>query len=90
VSALSQLDARVCCIELICSTGELEQRIASADRSQFGKVNSIERFRQLNSTGAFPRLTMPPEAITVDTSGLSAEESVAVLDGHANSAKCAV
>jgi hypothetical protein len=90
VSALSHLDARVCCIELVCSTAELEQRIASADRSQFGKVNSIERFRQLNSTGAFPRLTMPPEAITVDTSGLSVEESVAVVDAHASSAKCAV
>src|SRR5260221_10894169 len=87
-SALSQMDVRVCCLELTCSIGDLEQRIASADRSRFGKVNSFERFRQLSSDGAFPRLTLPPEAITVDTSGLSVEESVAIVDAQANGVQC--
>jgi hypothetical protein len=84
VSALSQLGARVYCIELTCGTGELEQRLASADRAQFGKVNSVERFRQLSSRGAFPPFTMPTETISVNTAGLSASEAVAVVDAEVN------
>jgi hypothetical protein len=76
VSELSGRSARVCCIELTCSIGELEQRLVSADRARFGKVNDVERFRQLHSNGEFPRLAMPPETLVVDTSGLSVEATV--------------
>ena len=86
-SALSRLGAEVCCIELTCSIRDLEQRLASADRSQFGKLNSVERFRQLHSNDAFPRFTMPREAIGVDTTGLSAAAAVAVIDAQINRAQ---
>ncbi len=89
VSELSKAGARVCCVELICGIGELEQRLASADRARFGKVAQVERFRQLYSSGAFPRLTMPPEAAIVDTSGLSAEAAVLAVDAQVNHAQCA-
>ena len=88
VSALSQMEARVCCVELICSVEELEERLISGDRSRFGKLNSVERFRQLDSVGAFPRLTMPPGTITIDTSGLSAEEATMNVDAEVNRACC--
>ena len=84
MAALSELGARVYCIELTCSTAELEQRLASADRAQFGKVNSVERFRQLSSSGAFPLFTRPAETISVDTAGLSAAEAVVVVDTAVN------
>jgi len=65
----------------------LEQRLISADRSRFGKLNSVERYRQLISVGAFPRLVMPPETITIDTSALSAEEAAMAIDAEVNRAQ---
>ena len=89
VALLSELGARVFCIELICSAGELEQRLVSADRARFGKVSSIERFRQLSASGAFPPFTMPAKAILVDTTGLSPSEAAVAVDTKVNRAQSA-
>ena len=86
-SALSTFGVEVYWIELVCRVEDLEERIASVDRSRFGKVNSVESFRQLHAAGAFPGLALPPEAITVDTSGLSPEESVVAVNVEINKAK---
>ena len=80
VASLSELGARVECIELTCSAAELERRLVSADRERFGKITSVERFRQLSSSGAFPRFVMPAEAIALDTTGLSASAVLAAVD----------
>jgi hypothetical protein len=85
-SALSPLGVEVCWIELVCGIEELEDRIASAGRTRFGKITSVESFRQLNAADAFPRLILPPGAITVDTSGLSSEDSVAAVNAQVNRA----
>jgi len=85
-SMLSRLGVGVCWIELVCNIEDLEERITSTDRSRFGKVTSVESFRQLNAAGAFPRLILPPGASTVDTSGLSSEESVAAVNAQVNRA----
>jgi len=85
-SALSRLGVDVCWIELVCNIEDLEERIASADRSRFGKITSVESFRQLYGAGAFPRLVLPPGALTVDTSGLTSEESVAAVNAQVNRA----
>jgi len=87
MSALSELGARVFCIELTCSAGELEQRIASTDRARFGKIRSVERFRELSASGAFPRFTMPTGTITVDTTGLSVSEAAEVVEAKLNRAQ---
>lgn len=84
VRALSEAGAKLSCIELICGTSELENRLGSSDRAQFGKVNSVERFRQLRAAGAFPRFTMPAKTISVDTTGLSASEAIAAVDAKVN------
>jgi AAA domain len=84
VAALSEMGARVSCIELICGMSELEQRLASADRAHYGKIISVERFRQLSADGAFPRFTMPAETISLDMSGLSPGEAVAAVDANVN------
>jgi len=83
-SALGNLGARVSCIELSCSGAELEQRLASADRARFGKVNSVERFRQLSQTGAFPPFKSPADAILIDTTGLSPTEAAVAVDAKVN------
>ena len=89
VSSLSELGARVYCIELTCSAAEIEQRLVSADRERFGKITSVERFRQLSSSGAFPRFTMPAEALALDTTGQSASAVLAAVDAIVNRAQAA-
>jgi hypothetical protein len=83
-SALSTLGARVTYIGLSCHDAEHERRLASADRAQFGKINSVERFRQLSQTGAFPPFELSAGAILIDTTGLSpiaaAESIIAELE----------
>ena len=77
---MGELGARVSCIGLGCSVAELEQRLASADRARFGKVNSVERFRQLIQTGAFPPFRSPANAIIIDTTGMSPTEAAVAVD----------
>ena len=80
VVSLSQAGAAVSCIELTCRLSDLEHRVVSAERSHFGKVTSFERFRELEANGAFPLFSTPHGAVSVDTSGMSVEETVATLD----------
>ena len=77
VQALSRLGAEVHCMELSCGDAELEQRVASVERSRFGKVRSAERFRELRSAGAFPRFSIPPGTMAIDTSDLSVPQAAA-------------
>lgn len=89
VPTLSQAGASVRCVELTCSAEELEHRVGSAERAGFGKVSSVDRFRQLRAAGAFPLFAAPQGTITVDTSGLSVEESVGKVDTELGRASCA-
>jgi dephospho-CoA kinase len=82
VRELSDLGADVRCVELTCSRECHARRLVSHDRRQFGKVSSVERYRELDAEGALPRLAMPPEVATIDTSGLSVSETVAAVDAR--------
>lgn len=84
VSALSKLGARVSCIGLSCRGAEHEQRLGSADRARFGKVNSVAGFRQLSQTGAFPPFQLPAEAMLLDTTGLSPTEAAVAIKAMLN------
>jgi hypothetical protein len=79
VQALSDLGAKVHCIELTCSDNELERRVASADRASFGKVHTVDRLRELRADAAFPSFDLPTGAITVDTSGFSVQQASALV-----------
>jgi hypothetical protein len=83
-SALGKLGARVSCIGLSCQGAEHERRLASADRAHFGKVNSVERFRQLSQAGAFPAFNLPADAILIETTGLSPIEAAAAIAAKVN------
>ena len=89
VPLLSEAGASVCCIELTCGIEDLERRVGSVERSRFGKVSSVDGFRELSAAGAFPLFLAPRGAIAVDTSGLSVEESVAKVDAELSRARCA-
>jgi len=83
-SELRKSGARVSCVGLSCSAAEHEQRLASADRGRFGKINSVERFRQLSQGGAFPPFKGPADAMLIDTTGLSPSEAAAAVDAQLN------
>jgi len=66
-------------VKLTCSTEELEKRITSESRSRFGKLTSLEQFRELNDAGAFidPRVT--PDRLVLDTTRLSPGEAASKI-----------
>ena len=57
-------------VELTCSVPELERRIAQPSRQRFGKIGSVELFRELNEGGMFVDPGIPAERLTVDTTAL--------------------
>jgi adenylate kinase len=66
-------------VELRCSTEELKRRIEDASRQRFGKLNSVQRFRELKEAGAFVDPGMPTERLVVDTTELSAFEAASLI-----------
>ncbi len=89
VQALSDLGAEVHCIELTCGDNELERRVESGDRAFFGKVHTVARLRELRAAGSFPPFELPASTIAVDTSGLSAKETAALVEAKTNHGSCA-
>jgi hypothetical protein len=66
-------------VELRCSTEELERRIEHPSRQRFGKLSSVERFRELKEAGAFIDPGIPTERLGVDTTKLSASEAASLI-----------
>jgi hypothetical protein len=58
-------------VKLYCSPDELERRIADASRGSFGKLTSIEQFRELNEAGVFADPGVTPDRLAIDTTSLS-------------------
>jgi hypothetical protein len=54
---------------------ELERRMTSDSRATFGKLQSLEFFRELHQTGAFDYPQLPDSGLTIDTSQLSPREA---------------
>ena len=55
-------------IELTCPIPELKQRLDTPSRRRFQKLNSIELFDALQSSGALSSFPMPTPDLTLDTS----------------------
>jgi shikimate kinase len=66
-------------VELRCSTEELERRIERPSRQRFGKLNSVDRFRELKEAGAFVDPGIPAGRLVVDTTELSASEAAGLI-----------
>ena len=62
-------------VELRCSAKELEKRITDTSRQAFGKLNSLEQFRELQEAGAFVDPGIPEKRLVVDTTALSAPDA---------------
>ncbi|MEK7723883.1 MAG: AAA family ATPase [Acidobacteriota bacterium] len=78
---LEENGGKVTFVELKCELEELEQRLTNSSRDKFGKLNSLELFRQLNSQGVFdtPKITAD---FSVDTTNLSPTETAKKILNH--------
>lgn len=68
-------------VELRCSTEELERRIEHPSRQRFGKLSSVEQYRELKEAGAFVDPGIPAERLVVDTTQLSASDTASLIVG---------
>lgn len=65
--------------ELKCSPEELEKRIADPSRLKFGKLASVELFRELSQAGAFVDPGIPSTRLTVETTEISPSEAARLI-----------
>jgi len=66
-------------VELQCSPKELEKRIVNPSRERFGKLSSVERFRELKAGGAFTGPSIRADRFLLDTTVLSASDAAEVI-----------
>ena len=73
--AVEPVGGSVFYVELRCSAEELERRIVQPSRREFGKLNSVARFRELKDAGVFVNPGIPAGGVVVETTGISAAET---------------
>jgi hypothetical protein len=64
---------RVLFVELVCPERELERRIEAPARAAFGKLRSLDRYRELRAAGAFEFPELPEPVLRLDTALLEPE-----------------
>jgi hypothetical protein len=64
--AVEAAGGEVLFVELTCDEGELERRIETPERAEFGKLRSAEFYRRLKEEGAFEYPPLPGPALSVD------------------------
>ncbi len=66
-------------VELKCSVEELEKRITDSSRERFGKLTSVEQFRELSQAGAFVDPGIPAERLVIETTELTAPDAARLI-----------
>lgn len=69
--------ADVTLVELVCSEGEIEQRLAGSSRKQFTKLRSLRQYRKLRADGAFAIPNTITPDLKIDTSESAPKASAA-------------
>ncbi len=75
VDLAARTDTDLRFIQLICPISELKQRLDNPSRGRFQKLNSIELFDALQSSGALSSFPMPKPDLILDTSKLSPQQA---------------
>jgi hypothetical protein len=70
-------------VELTCAPSTLERRIENPSRKDFGKLSSIEQYRELASAGAF-RFGKLPEGLSLDTTDVSSSANATLIVEYLN------
>lgn len=79
IEAVESGGGQVAFVELTCAQDELEQRIESPSRSDFGKLRSLEHYRQLQQAGAFEFPALPDSGLSFDTTHKTPEETARLI-----------
>ena len=66
-------------VELKCSPEELVRRITHPSRQKFGKLTSLELFRELSAAGAFVDPGIPAKRLVVETTKVSPSEAARLI-----------
>jgi hypothetical protein len=75
VDIIESNGGRVFFVSLTCSDAVIEERIASASRSAFRKLTSLQEYRRLRDLGAFSFPQLPEPHLTIATDSVSAEDA---------------
>jgi len=62
-------------VALTCPLDELERRIESPSRAEFGKLHSPALFRELQQQGAFEYRQLPDSGLSIDTHVMAPREA---------------
>lgn len=68
IETITKAGSQVHFVELTCPVEELTNRIDAPSRRQYQKLTDPDLFHHLQATGAFTAYSMPPSALTIDTS----------------------
>jgi hypothetical protein len=74
-NVIEKNDGEVMFVKLICSPDELEKRLMAESRAKFGKLTSLDLFRELNSAGAFADPQITNDQVVIDTTHISPAEA---------------
>ena len=75
IGVIEAAGGRILFVELTCPLEEVERRIESSSRAAFGKLRSLEFFRELRQSGAFTYPKLPDSGLCLDTSQYSPQEA---------------
>ncbi len=81
LTVVESAGGKVIFVALTCHEDELERRIVDPSRGQFGKLRSVEQYRNLKAAGAF-RFPSLPEGLLLDTTHRSAADTAKFITGH--------
>jgi hypothetical protein len=82
VDAVESAGGSVLFVELTCSSDEIERRIESPSRSEFGKLRSAQQYRELKQAGAFEFSGIPESGLTLDTTDKAPEEVARLISEY--------
>ena len=85
IDVVESLGGKVIFIELTCSSDELERRIEGPSRRRFGKLRSVEEYRELKRAGTFERPVVPARGCSFDTTSRKPEETAELIKEYISS-----
>ncbi len=66
-------------VELTCSREELERRLTSVSRQEFGKLNSLALFHELSAAGVFDGSGIPSPRFSLDITTLVPNQAARLI-----------
>jgi hypothetical protein len=78
-SAVAAAGGEILFVELRCTDEELERRLTEPSRGKYGKLNSLEFFRELKQAGAFVDPGIPEQRLVIDITEMSPAETARMI-----------